>query len=243
MLIVEFEEAPLYRHTVDFFVPPVVWTEIVGKKGEKRKVERTSYLVSKARHKTTTNRMRRKDINDPIYVSHYSPPKNEQECREIRKAFLSGLVRSSLSLESLPWPNDFGIVLIAYGKIEGQMWEGRPYIKRPDLDNILKQVKDALNPNAKTTPPFVGAWKDDAANTFVAMQKRYAQVGPEGQYPGVMCRILFFESPVEKPKKEAPRKARPKVRCEACGTEQMLAKNGLCSFCGIYMKNKERWME
>lgn len=42
---------------------------------------------------------------------------------------------------------------------------------KPDLDNLIKLVKDALNPR----PPFVGAWADDARVVAIDASKFYSR--------------------------------------------------------------------
>jgi Holliday junction resolvase RusA-like endonuclease len=67
-------------------------------------------------------------------------------------------------------------------KRKGKSEEGRYHCIRPDLDNLLKAVMDALT--------MAGAWRDDAQVSEVSVRKVYAG---EGQRAGAVIQLVDYE--------------------------------------------------
>ena len=59
------------------------------------------------------------------------------------------------------------------------------HFQKPDADNVLKSICDALNDT--------GWWKDDAQIAFTNVTKYFEEIGGEG--PRINCRIVTLDNP------------------------------------------------
>ena len=97
--------------------------------------------------------MKRNDKGDPIFIGHvHSPQENAPAADHIRFAFMWQLgipdptmIRPLEIKNSLPWDGTIRLRARFLVKKTGSDWEGRDPLKRPDMDNYLKMLQDALN--------------------------------------------------------------------------------------------------
>lgn len=120
--------------------------------------------------------------------------KNEGD-REHQHDILQAFTRKATELRLLdifPWEGPVALQVYNYFVKPQSHWPGKEFQQRPDIDNLAKQVMDALNPKG------VGGWGaylDDSQVVDLTASKRY-----DGRGDIISVQLLLFER-VTKPLK------------------------------------------
>lgn len=115
----------------------------------------------------------------------FTPAKTKMARREVVQAFREELPDWS------PWEGPVVMDVVCVHQMPKSGWPGQQCNKKPDLDNVVKLVGDALN---------AVAYRDDAQICEVRARKRY-----EERKAGLYVTLTFLPTP------EKPRNGREKV--------------------------------
>ena len=116
--------------------------------------------------------------------------------REHQYDILQAFTRKATELHLLdvfPWSGPVVLQVYNYFAKPKSHWEGKEYQQRPDIDNLAKQVMDALNPKGAGG---WGAYFDDSQVVDLTCSKRY-----DGRGDIISVQLLLFER-VAKPLKQ-----------------------------------------
>lgn len=117
------------------------------------------------------------------------PTEQVEEQWFIKNQFTKAATREGL-LDVLPWGGPVFLHCYFSFKTPGNHWPGKEKVSRPDIDNLVKQVLDALNPEGAGG---WGAYYDDAQVIDLLSSKRYDNRGDS-----ITVRLFFFDN-VPKP--------------------------------------------
>lgn len=118
-----------------------------------------------------------------------NPEGQEDEQWYIVNQFTKAARREGM-LDVFPWSGPVWLHVYISFKTPKDRWPGREKVSRPDVDNLAKQVMDALN------PPGAGGWGayyDDAQVVDLLASKRYDNRGDI-----ITVRLFLFDQ-VAKP--------------------------------------------
>ncbi len=92
-------------------------------------------------------------------------------------------------LDLFPWQGPVIICIYNFFRKPKAWYEGKQMTGRPDVDNLGKQVMDALNPDGAGG---WGAYADDAQVVDQLTSKRYSSEGDS-----IVCQLLLFAQAVK----------------------------------------------
>ena len=95
------------------------------------------------------------------YVRTYTPKKTHDYESLIKEAYPGGIYEGALKITI----NAFFMIPKSYTKKRSAELPGKPYMMKPDIDNIAKSVLDGLNGVA---------WSDDTQVVEMSITKHYA---------------------------------------------------------------------
>lgn len=127
-----------------------------------------------------------------IFMRKNEKDRGHQE--EILRAFTKKVGELRIAGD-FPWAGPVSCHIYNYFSKPQNWWEGKERIYRPDLDNLAKQVLDALLPRGKGG---WGAYIDDAQVIDLGTSKRY-----DGRGDIITVQLLFWQlipKPTRRPK-------------------------------------------
>ena len=117
-----------------------------------------------------------------VYMRKNNNDKDHQ--RTILRAFTLKVGQLGIASE-FPWPGPVQIQVFNYfATPRTSWWEGKQMVARPDVDNLTKQVMDALLPKGKGG---WGAYLDDSQVVDLTGSKRY-----DGRGDIITVQMLFW---------------------------------------------------
>lgn len=123
-------------------------------------------------------------------VHTFPQEKNVASMEDIRFAWKDRLREDTRELPSLPYAGPIRLrVRFSFSPTKTSTWPGKVMSKKPDVDNLLKMLEDALNNYA---------WVDDSQIVGVIAEKGYSDT------PGTLCVMEMWED-VAKPIKRKSR--------------------------------------
>jgi len=116
-----------------------------------------------------------------LYMRKNDKDRRHQE--EILRAFTRKVGELGIAAD-FPWGGPVSCQIYNYFSTPTAHWEGKERISRPDVDNLAKQVLDALMPKGKGG---WGAYVDDAQVIDLSTSKRY-----DGRGDIITVQLLFW---------------------------------------------------
>ena len=107
----------------------------------------------------------------------YTPAKTRANEAKIWSAYMGACIREFGHVVTAPKGTPVGVMVAAFEPLPKGVRVSRPFVAKPDADNIGKLVCDGLNPG----PGRVGAWGDDSQVTQLNILKLDGTKGVPGR--------------------------------------------------------------